>query len=498
MTMTNNGIEHRSPQVDTVKKIIIIGTGFAGLGMAIALKKNHIDDFVILEKQHDVGGVWRENTYPGAACDVPSHLYSFSFFLNPDWSRTFSPQSEIHAYLRQCARHFQLLPHIRFGCEVSAASYDELEQHWRVVLQNGEVLLSEIVVTAMGQLSRPVVPEMEGRESFQGPAFHSARWDHSIDLRGKRVAVIGTGASAIQFVPAIADQVGTMQVFQRTPNYILPRADSANSALKKKLFRRFPALMKLQRLAYYTQYESRALAFTRFKALMKLAVGLPFQRLLRTQLPDLVLRQKMTPDYQIGCKRILLSSDYLATFNRPNVQLVTDHIDRITPAGVQTKDGTVHAADVLIYGTGFAATKFLAPLTIKGAGGLDLNAVWSQGAKAYMGISVPDFPNFFMLYGPNTNLGHNSIVIMIESQIAHVMRCLKKMDITKKRVIEIDAAEYKKYTDTIQKDIGHTVWNGCNSWYVDAQGYNSTSWPGFTITYRWITRMRSLDVYRFS
>ena len=502
MTNPNRSMEQNSQQTSaakpSIKKAIIIGTGFAGLGMAIALKKHNIHDFVILEKQHDVGGVWRENTYPGAACDVPSHLYSFSFYLNPNWSRTFAPQAEIYAYLQDCAQRYQLLQHINFGAEVSAASYNESEQIWQVRLKNGQVLHSQMLITAMGQLSQPAFPNIEGRESFTGPSFHSAQWDHSIDLSDKRVAVIGTGASAIQFVPAIAQRVKSLSVFQRTPAYIMPRPDGANSGLKKRLFGQFPILMKLQRLAYYTQYESRAIAFTRFKGLMKFAVGIPFRRLLTSQLADPTLRQKMTPDYQIGCKRILLSSNYFEAFNRPNVQLVTDNITRITPSGVQTKDGKTHDVDLLIYGTGFAATEFLAPLTITGVGGIDLNTAWADGAKAYLGITVPKFPNFFMLYGPNTNLGHNSIVFMIESQIAHVMRCIKKMEQTKTNVIEVQPNEYEQFAATVQKNLAHTVWTGCQSWYIDGRGYNSTNWPGFTVSYRWITKRRSLAAYRLS
>ena len=491
---SNKGVLQNSK---VVKKAIIIGSGFAGLGMAVALKKFNIDDFVILEKGHDVGGVWRENTYPGAACDVPSHLYSFSFFPNPYWSRTFAPQSEIYTYLQNCAKAFQLAPQIKVNCEVCGASYDESAQHWQVFLKNGEIMYSQILVTAMGQLSLPALPKIEGKDHFLGPTFHSANWDHSIDLSSKRVAVIGTGASAIQFVPAIAGKVKEMRVFQRSPAYIMPRPDGANSEWKKRLFKRFPSLMKLQRLACYLQYESRAIAFTRFKGLMKFAVGIPFHRLLNRQLTDPLLRQKLSPDYQIGCKRILLSSNYFTTFHRSNVHLVTEKIRQITPTGIETIDGKLHEVDLIIYGTGFAATDFLAPLAIKGVGGRDLNTVWSEGARAYLGMSVPHFPNFFMLYGPNTNLGHNSIVFMIESQITHVMRCLKKMEKEDAKVIEIKNDEYENYTSRLQKNFSHTVWTGCSSWYVDAKGYNSTNWPGFTISYRWLTKTKSLDAYRF-
>ncbi|WP_342618589.1 NAD(P)/FAD-dependent oxidoreductase [Rhodoferax sp. GW822-FHT02A01] len=490
--------EPGAASASNVLKAIIIGTGFAGLGMAIALQKQGIDQYLILEKADDVGGVWRDNSYPGAACDVPSHLYSFSFFPNPHWTRKFAPQGEILAYLKDCATRFGVRRHVRFGAEVRAAEFDEVQQNWRVLLTDGTELRSQILITAMGQLSRPAIPVIEGQASFQGNAFHSAQWDHAFDLAGKRVAVIGTGASAIQFVPAIAARVQSMAVFQRSPAYILPRPDRPYSALEKALCRWAPWLMRLHRLAIYVQYESRALAFTRFKGLMKFAVGIPVRKQLEQQVPDPALRRAMTPEYQIGCKRILLSSEYLATFNRPNVQLVTQGIRRITPTGVETTDGQVHTVDAIVYGTGFAATEFLAPLRIKGRAGKELNAAWSQGSKAYLGMTVPEFPNFFMLYGPNTNLGHNSIVYMLESQIAHVMRCLKKMESTRSQVMEVLPGVFEQFNAQVQSGLAHTVWNGCKSWYVDAQGHNSTNWPGFTLSYRWLTRTASLDAYRFS
>jgi cation diffusion facilitator CzcD-associated flavoprotein CzcO len=477
---------------------IIIGAGFAGIGMAVALRKRGIEDFVILEKAQEVGGVWRDNSYPGAACDVPSRLYSFSFHPNPDWSRRFAPQSEIFAYLGDCAAHFDLRRHIRFGAEVRSAAYDDVSSRWQVTLADGSVLQSRFVVTAMGQLSRPALPDIPGRESFQGKTFHSADWDHNFDLGGKRVAVIGTGASAIQFVPAIAERVGEMTVFQRSPAYILPRPDRAYTRLERLLCRRAPWSMRLQRLAIYLRYESRAVAFTRLKGLMIPMAERPFLRLLARQVSSAELRKKMTPGYPAGCKRILLSSEYLAAFDRPNVKLETDGIRRITPTGVETESGRYHEVDVIICGTGFAAQEFLAPVTIKGRSGKRLRDVWSTGAKAYLGIMVPEFPNLFMLYGPNTNLGHNSIVYMLESQIAHVIRCLKKMDRSKATHIEVAAEAHQRFADRVQARLARTVWVGCRSWYVDEHGHNSANWPGFTLTYRWLARLGSLDAYRLT
>lgn len=477
---------------------IIIGTGFAGIGMAIALKKAGLSDFLIIEKQNDVGGVWRDNTYPGAACDVPSHLYSFSFEPNPNWSRVFAPQAEIHQYLKHCAEKYGLLPSIRFGCEVAQARYQEELALWTVTLTNGQVLQARFVVTATGQLSRPVYPKLEGMASFKGHVCHSAHWDHSYDMVGKRVAVIGTGASAIQFVPAIAGQVGKLTVFQRSPAYILPRPDGAYAGWRKAMFRMLPWTMKLHRARIYSQYESRAIGFTRIKALMDLAVGMPCKALLQRQVPDPTLRAQLTPDYPIGCKRILLSNEYLATMVKPNVKLVTQGIRRITADGVETVDGQHHPADAIVYGTGFAATEFLAPMTITGRSGLELNEAWRKGAQAYLGMTVPGFPNFFMLYGPNTNLGHSSIVYMLESQIAHVMRCIKAAHQTGASTVEVDAQRYASFNGTVQARLKATVWQGCKSWYVDANGHNSTNWPGFTFGYRWLTRHSSLHAYNFT
>ncbi|AOK55517.1 alpha/beta hydrolase [Burkholderia stagnalis] len=477
---------------------IIIGAGFAGIGMAIALQREGMHDFVILERAHDVGGVWRDNSYPGAACDVPSHLYSFSFEPNPRWSRTFAPQAEIHAYLQHCARKYGLARHLRFGAEVAHARYDEPHALWRVTLADGTELSAALLVSGTGQLSRPALPTLPGMETFRGHAFHSAHWDHAYPLAGKRVAVVGTGASAIQFVPAIAGAVKSLTVFQRSPAYLMPRPDRPYRRWEQALFRRLPWAMKLHRAAIYLRYESRAIAFTRLNGLMDVAVGRPFRKLLARQVPDAALRERLTPDYPIGCKRILLSSDYLAAIARPNVELVTQGIRRVTEHGIETADGTHHPVDAIVYGTGFAATEFLSPMRITGRGGLDLNDAWRRGAQAYLGMTVPGFPNFFMLYGPNTNLGHNSIVYMLESQIAHVMRCVRAMRQAGASAIDVDAGRYRRYNVHVQQRLAGSVWSGCKSWYVDASGHNSTNWPGFTLTYRWLARRSGLAAYRFS
>ncbi|PPA05792.1 alpha/beta hydrolase [Pseudomonas sp. MWU12-2312b] len=495
MSLHNSSV-HR--ELEKPLTAIIIGTGFAGIGMAVALKKAGVTDFVILEKKHDVGGVWRDNSYPGAACDVPSHLYSFSFEQNPAWSRVFAPQSEIHAYLRGCADKYGLGQYIRFGAEVTSAEFDEATSLWRVTQQNGTVLCATLLISGTGQLSRPAFPKLAGMQSFKGHVFHSATWDHSYTLEGKRVAVVGTGASAIQFVPAIAGKVKHLKVFQRSPAYLMPRPDRAYSKLEKLLLRDLPWTMKAYRASIYMRYESRALAFTRFKGLMKWAVGIPFRKLLTKQVSDPVLRKKLTPDYPFGCKRILLSSEYLKTMSRPNVELITEGIAQVTESGIETIDGEQHEVDAIIYGTGFAATEFLSPMRIVGRGGVDLNHAWRDGTRAYLGLTVPGFPNFFMLYGPNTNLGHNSIVYMLESQIAHVMRCWRMLNTTGTNTVEVDQNAYDRFHGKTQRRLANTVWNGCKSWYVDDAGNNSTNWPGFTLSYRWLTRFSGLQAYLFT
>ncbi|HME21591.1 MAG TPA: alpha/beta hydrolase fold domain-containing protein [Acetobacteraceae bacterium] len=477
---------------------VIIGSGFGGIGMGAALKRQGVTDFVILEKAQDVGGCWRQNTYPGAACDVPSHLYSFSFEPNPDWSHAFARQKEIHAYLKNCARKFGLLPHVRFGSEVSEAVFDETDAMWVVTLTDGSVLRARTVVAATGQLSRPVYPRLPGIETFEGKAFHSAHWDHEYELAGKRVAVVGTGASAIQFVPPVAETAAQLKVFQRSAPYIIPRPDHPYPAWRRALFRALPWTMKLERAKIYVHYESRAIAFTRLHSLMKLAIGRPFRRMLTRQVADPALREKLTPDYQIGCKRILISNDYLPALARPNVEVVTDGIAKVTSNGIETTDGRHHEVDAIIYGTGFAATEFLSPMRVVGRNGTELNETWARHPYAYLGMSVPGFPNFFLLYGPNTNLGHNSIVYMLESQIEHVMRCWHRMGSLGAPTVESRPAACERYNRKMQRRLKDTVWNGCRSWYVDASGHNSTNWPDFTFVYRWLTRHSSLDAYSFA
>ena len=477
--------------------VIIIGAGFAGIGMAIRLQQAGFSDITILEKASELGGVWRDNSYPGAACDVPSHLYSFSFEPNPRWSHVFAPQAEILEYLIHCADKYDIRRLIRFEVEVTNARYEESANRWQVSLKDGNTLTCRYLITATGQLSRPALPNIPGLDNFKGDCFHSAHWNHDVDLSGKTVAVIGTGASAVQFVPEVAKQAKQVSVFQRSPNYIMERKDRPYSPFELRMMERFPWLTKLYRLQIYLNFESRSLAFSRFGWLMTPMVKWPFLRLLKKQVKNPQKRDKLVPDYPVGCKRILLTNNYLESLERENVELVTNPISRITDTGVETEAGKSYPADVMVYGTGFAATEFLAPMQIIGKQGVDLNDAWKQGAEAYLGITVPQFPNFFMLYGPNTNLGHNSIIYMLESQIAHVMRCVTFMRKQQVEHMDVDGGQFRGFNQRVQQLLRLTVWNGCKSWYIDANGHNSVNWPGSTLRYRWFTKYRALEAYRF-
>lgn len=476
-------------------RIVIIGSGFGGLGMAIRLKRAGIDDFVILEKAGEVGGTWRDNSYPGAACDVPSHLYSYSFERKFDWSRKFAPQAEILDYLRHCARKYALLPHIRFDTEVRAAHFDEAAKRWELTTAAGEPLSAQILITACGQLNRPAYPELPGMERFQGKAFHSARWDHDYDLTGKQVAVIGTGASAIQFVPRIAAQVAQLTLFQRSAPYVLPKPDRPYPRWEQRLLARVPLLHDLSRAKIYSLYETRVFGFALFTSIMRF-IRWRWARYLQHSVADPVLRQKLVPDYPVGCKRILLANDYYPALTRPNVEVVTEGIREVRERSVIDAAGREHAVDAIIYGTGFKATEFLAPMTITGRNGQDLDAAWRDGAEAYLGITVAGFPNLFMLYGPNTNLGHSSIVYMLESQIGYVMQCLAALEQQQLDWLEVRPETQSAFNRKVQRQIRRSVWDqGCQSWYKTESGKQTNNWPGFTFVYRFLTRRLDLSDY---
>ena len=476
---------------------LIIGAGFGGLGMGIRLRQAGIDRFLILERSTDLGGVWRDNTYPGAACDVPSHLYSFSFEPNPRWSNVYSPQGEILQYLRHCAKKYGLEPRLRLRSEVVEARYEEATALWQVRLQDGLQYTTRVLVTALGQLSRPVISPQPGLADFQGVAFHSACWPAATDLTDKRIAVIGTGASAVQFVPAIAPVAARLSVFQRSPNYLLPQPQRAYRRWEQALFSALPMSARLYRASIFLRHEVLALAFGRLQPLFRGLGQWPCRRLLRRQVPSASLRAALTPGYALGCKRILLSNDYLTTLTRDNVALVTSPIRRILPNGIETADGAQHLVDIIIHGTGFAATDFLAHLPVRGVGGQSLQELWRDGAAASLGLSVPGFPNFFMLYGPNTNLGHNSVLQMLESQFAHVLRCWRAMERAGAAAIEVDEGAFVRERERVRAALAHTVWARCRNWYTDSRGHQPTNWPGFTLSYRWRTQYAPLRAYHY-
>ncbi|MBD9484267.1 NAD(P)/FAD-dependent oxidoreductase [Pseudomonas sp. PDM14] len=486
--MHNNTPEHAP------LRVLIIGAGFAGLGLAMRLRQQGMDDFLILEKAAESGGTWRDNSYPGAACDVPSHLYSFSFEPKLDWSRRFAPQAEIFAYVQQCVERHDLQRHIRHDSEVAEAAFDETQGLWQVTCVDGSRFSARALISACGQLNRPAIPRLKGIERFAGESFHSARWRHDVDLRGKRVAVIGTGASAIQFVPQIVPQVQRLTLFQRSAAYVLPKPDRPYRPFELRLMQRWPWTQKLDRLVQYVHHELRGVGFFILPGMMKL-YRWHFFRHLAKEVPEPKLRAKLTPDYPLGCKRILISNDYYPALRQAHVEVVDEAIAEVSERGVVTADGREHPVDVLIYGTGFAASDFLAPMRIRGLGGVALEVVWRDGAEAYKGISVSGFPNLFLLYGPNTNLGHNSIIYMLESQFAYVLACLQRLD-EGVRYLDLRPPAQQAWNHKLQHALQHSVWQqGCNSWYQNAAGKHTNNWSGFTLSYRWLTRQPQWSDY---
>ncbi len=479
-------------------EVVIVGSGFSGLGMAIRLKQSGQHSFVVLEQADEVGGTWRDNHYPGCACDVQSHLYSFSFEPNPDWSRMYASQPEILAYQRHCADKYRIRPHIRFNAAVQSACWDDEQGLWRVRTGAGETLTARSMVSAIGGLSRPAYPAIRGLNRFQGPAFHSQQWDHGCDLRGKRVAVIGTGASAIQFVPQIAPRVKELKLFQRTAPWVLPKPDRAISRRERLLFRLLPQTQRAVRKAIYWHLETTAAGFTINPRLMKLAERWGRQHI-RRHIQDPALRARVTPDFTPGCKRILLSNDYYPALARDNVEVVCDGIQEVRAHSIVTADGVEHEVDVLIFGTGFQATDPIGPLELRGRNGLNLRDYFSaRGTQAYLGTMMSGFPNLFLLLGPNTGLGHNSIIYMIESQVQLVLDTLRTMRRRGLRSVEPRPDRQAAYNEELQDRLAGTVWSqgGCKSWYMDETGRNVTLWPGFTWQFRRLTRRFQIEAYR--
>jgi cation diffusion facilitator CzcD-associated flavoprotein CzcO len=488
-------------------RVVVAGAGFGGIGMAIALKQAGIDDFLIVDRGDDLGGTWRDNTYPGLACDVPSNLYSFSFRPGP-WSRRFPPRQEILAYLHRLSAEHGLGPHLRFGSGIASAGFDERRAVWNLTLAGGDTLQAAALVSAVGQLNRPALPNIAGRDDFAGPAWHSARWNHGVDLTGRRVAVVGTGASAIQFVPEIAKAAAHVDVYQRTPPYVLPKPDRPYRHAEQVLFDRFPMARKADRLRIFLYGELLTSGFVLSPKFLAAPMQM-WRRQLRTQITDPRLREKCVPDYVMGCKRVLFSNDWYPTLTRPNVDLVTDPIERIAGDGVVTADGalrkgdgvvtadgTLRKADAIIYGTGFQTTDFLAPMSVTGLGGRPLHETWRDGAEAYLGITVSGFPNFFMLYGPNTNLGGNSIIYMLEGQIAYVLGAIRALEQAGLDWLDVRPEVQRSFNTWVDAASRTSVWeSGCRSWYTTASGRNTNNWPDHTFLYR--HRVRHFDLARY-
>lgn len=474
-------------------RVAIVGTGFSGLGLGILLKQAGIDDFVLVDRAEAVGGTWRENTYPGAACDAPSHLYSFSFAPNPEWSRRFAPQAEILAYLEDCTDRFGLRPHLRLGTEVHAARFDDTTGTWTIETAAG-TYAADVLVAACGQLSRPAYPDIDGLDTFGGACFHSARWDHSRDMVGRDVAVIGTGASAIQFVPAIAPDVGRMYVFQRSAPYVVPKPDRRYGDVRRWVYRNVPLSQAVSRLGVWALFEAFIPGYVGHPAVLA-PIREAHRRLIAAQVHDPELRAALTPGYELGCKRVLISNDYYKALVRENVELVTSPIASVTADSVVTSDGVERRVDTIVLGTGFRSNDFVAPMQVEGRGGRSLADAWADGAEAYLGLAVSGFPNFFLMYGPNTNLGAGSIVYMIESQARHVIEAVRLLDRTGAAYVDVAADAQDDFGREMQSRLDGSVWAGCASWYRDEHGRNTNNWPGLMWEYR--RRTRHLDPSRY-
>ncbi|MCH8493399.1 MAG: NAD(P)/FAD-dependent oxidoreductase [Idiomarina sp.] len=478
-------------------QFVIIGAGFGGVGMGIRLKQSGHEQFVILERGASIGGTWRDNTYPGAACDVQSHLYSYSFAPHSHWSRRFSPQPEIRSYIENCVSKFDIAPHIELNADVVEARYLEEEMRWHVQLADGRVFNCQFLISATGQLNNPKYPDIPGRNDFQGVHFHSARWQHEHDLHGKRVAVIGTGASAIQFVPQIAKQAKEVALFQRSPAWVMPKPDKPFAPWQQWCFQHVPLLNRCYRSIIYLKNECRALAFTRMRFILNL-FSYRSIAMAKRDVTDPEKLKKLIPNYQIGCNRILIANDWYSTINQPHVQLHCNGIKKITPTGITDNNGDHYAADVIIYATGFKATEFLAPINIIGSNNQRLSEAWKDGAEAYKGISVSGFPNFFMLYGPNTNLSHNSILVMLEAQFHYVLQCTYYLARNNLTTLDVKAERQQHYVNTLQNKLNNSVWAaGCSSWYTNDAGRNVINWFGFTFTYRFLTSRINAADYKF-
>jgi cation diffusion facilitator CzcD-associated flavoprotein CzcO len=488
--MTEN--EHEREHV----RVAVIGSGFGGLGAAVRLRREGVTDFVVLERADSVGGTWRDNSYPGCACDVPSHLYSFSFAPNADWPRTFSGQEHIRAYLENVADVFRLRPHIRFNSEVKMMTWDAERLRWDIETTGGSYS-ADLVVSATGPLSDPKIPDIPGLDSFPGKVFHSARWDHDYDLRGKRVAMVGTGASAIQIVPAIQPDVQRLTLFQRTPPWVMPRVDRPISGAERALHRALPFTTQARRGLLWGLRELQVQAFTKRPNELGMVEQLAKRNMARS-IKDPALRARLTPDYRIGCKRILLSSTYYPALARPNVDVVASGLSEIRGSTVVAADGSTAEVDAIVFGTGFHVTDMPIADRVVGADGRTLAEAWQGGMQALRGASAAGFPNWMTIIGPNTGLGNSSMILMIESQLNYLADYVRQLDVLGGRVaLDARPSAVSAWNRRVQERMKRTVWNtgGCTSWYMDASGLNTTIWPGTTAEFRKATRRVDLTEY---
>lgn len=479
---TTDAGERRSTVQHT--RVLIVGSGFSGIGLGRALRKSRFTDFVMLERGADVGGVWHSNTYPGCRCDVPSHLYSFSFAPNPEWSCTYSPQPEIRDYLRRCLDRFGLRPHLRTGVEVEDARWSEDDQLWQVATSTGP-WTAQILVSAVGPLTEPKLPDVPGIDRFQGKIMHSARWDHDHDLSGRQVASIGTGASAIQYVPEIADRAGRLFIFQRSAPWITPHDQRPITEAEREMFRTRPRRQKAARAKVYVAKELLVLGFAKRPRLMRVIEGLARKHLAR-QVQDPALRRTLTPDFTLGCKRIVPSNTWYPALQKPNVELVPHALREIREHSVIGTDGVERDVDTIIFGTGFHVTDIPFADKVRGRDGGLMSAAWAGSPRAYLGVSVPGFPNFFMFLGPNSGLGHSSMVYMIEAQVEHVKNAVRALDVSGSTSIEVDRHVHDAYNADLDRKLAKTVWEvgGCRTFYQDANGRNATLYPDWTFRFR--------------
>ncbi|MES1929681.1 monooxygenase [Salinisphaera dokdonensis CL-ES53] len=467
-----------------VLDVAIVGAGFSGLGTAIRLREQGITDIAILERADDIGGTWRDNTYPGAACDIPSNLYSFSFAQNPNWSRGYSGSAEILDYIHHLVDRFDLRPLMRFRHDVQGLKFDEARGIWTINIAGKQNVYARCVVSAQGALANPSLPNIPGIDRFGGKIVHSARWDNDYDFDGKRVAVVGTGASANQIVPKLAKQVDFLKVFQRTPAWILPRLDYEAPDWNKTLFEKLPASQTAFRNALFYAHEAMASGVIWNTPVTRLLEGLA-KAYLRQQVPDAWVRRQLTPQYRIGCKRLLISNDYYPALMRDNVKLYTWPIDKICEKGIRTAEGIEHQVDCIVFATGFAVPKAAAPFPITGVDGRQLDDEWARGATAYKSVNVSGYPNLFMTFGPNSGPGHNSALSYMEPQIDYIVQGISTILEYDLRALDVREEAQAKHNVELQKRLAKTNWNsGCSSWYLTEDGFNATMYPGFATQYR--------------